>query len=297
MTKVYLALLDGHFDRTKYKTISYRELQLKKKRLLDQRKVSRQQVIASSSKGSNSCGETIGRSFKQDEMLHVNLKFLLVKLHEVRDRSVHLNFTDDAAIIDDSIIHLQELLQISYNEYAKSWRLRKRLRKFLKSSGIPLESVELDALVMLDKVDSNKSLETSSNITMCAQDERDVFGDISKNAEYLKSECIFLCHDISPDQLSGFTNVASEVIVVLVPLVETKSFFRMNVCLGDSSQIPDKDFYQCETWMTVTAHSHFQVSLPSHTTILYCSQHGINVLSYVWCTVYGIGPTSDQGGV
>lgn len=261
VTKVYLALLDGHFDRTKYKTISYQELQLKKQSLIDRRNAYRQQALAfsytnDSKHGSN--GVSSRRSLKQDELLHTNLKSLLASLHEIRDSKVNLHL--DAAVntsgVTDAATSWQELLNISYDEYANSWRLRKRLRKFLNSAGVSFETA---AVAELDEVEVPVEVDVNTNTEGVCQDDWDIFGNIVKNVEYLENECIFLCRDIPPDHLAGLTSSTSEVVVVLAPLIENKASFRMNVCLDDSSRVPDKDFYQCETWLTVVAHTHFQV--------------------------------------
>ena len=290
VTKVYLALLDGHFDRTKYKTISYQDLQLKKQLLMDQREAYRQQAVSvapstsenkpdSSNEVTNMLGASpAGRSLQQDELLHTNLKLLIASLHEIRDSRVNLPLdgaestsdVTDAAAAAAMMISLQEFLNISYDDYANSWRLRKRLCKFLNSLGVSFETTTAaagggsGAGAELDEVDTAVAMpveaDVNANIEGFCQDEWDVFKNISKNVEYLDNECIFLCHDIPADQLAGLTSSASEVVVVLAPLVENKASFRMNVCLDDSSRlIPDKDFYQCETWLTVAAHSYFQV--------------------------------------
>lgn len=272
--KEYIAVVEGHVNTSSWPVRNLQSLNNIKESIQEsivtstpdfdtEPDTNSDQYMSSEKKYKLSNGDESSASW-QDQVMSQNLKLCLSKL------STYL-----LEHCSESFEELNALSIIPYQSYCRNHKLRKRLRKGLKSVGIELEgqlpSINSSIDTAIGQVStSNSSDGTDTTTGRATIDEigpsRPKVSSIDTHMQELwrddSQEYIFRLdsenHDsVTQDSENQYSEAAP--LVIAVPLVEPLEDFRMDICPNSSSFSSARCVYS-ETWMYVIGHGYYQVS-------------------------------------
>lgn len=246
-TKEYVALLEGHINTSHWPQ--------RDKEHLGNIKASVEQIDpeTEASPGEKRTVSSISQDSPswQDQVMARNLQLCLGKL------SAYLAEHDSNASEE-----LRTLSTIPFDNYCRNFKLRKRLRKGLKSVGIELDERAASVEPPKEKAPVTEEDVASSVLVSGGDSRRPKASSIETQLQELWTNSsipfIFQCNSESCERQSSCTEESETPLVVAVPLVEPLEDFRMDIGLAPSASI--RRVYS-ETWVHVLQRGFYQVSL------------------------------------